>query len=82
MYNRCLILLHQFMYDNVLFVLQLCVLGLNRLGMTTNTSAENLICLQSIVFQTYTMTVIGQKQTMRGHLSYLNMRLKAYNMLK
>ena len=65
------------------FVLfQLCVLGLGSMGMITNNSAENFVCLQNIIFQNCFMIVCGQNQSMRGHLSLLNMRLKVCIVLK
>lgn len=63
-------------------LLQLCVSGLGRMDMIKNNSAGNYVCLQNIIFQNCFMIVCGQTQTMKGHLSLLNMRLKVCIILK
>jgi len=63
-------------------LLQLCVSGLGSMGMITNNSAGNSVCLQNIIFQNCFMIVGGHNQTMKGRLSRLNMRLKVCIVLK
>lgn len=65
---------------SVLF--QPCVLGLGSMGTVTNDSAGSFACLQNIIFQNCFMIACGQTQTLRGHLSRLNMRLKVCIILK
>jgi len=62
--------------------LQLCVSGLGSMDMIKNSSAGNFVCLQNIIFQNCFMIVCGQNQSMKGHLSLLNMRLKVCVILK
>jgi hypothetical protein len=63
-------------------LLQLCVSGLGSMGMKTDNSAGNFMCLQNIIFQNCFMIVCGQNQSMKGHLSLLNMRPEVCIILK
>jgi hypothetical protein len=52
------------------------------MDITVNTSAENFMCLQNMMFGNFSMIVDGQNQNMKGHRSLLNLKLETYKILK
>jgi hypothetical protein len=66
--------------NSVLF--QLCVSGLDSMGIITHSSAGNFVCHQNMILQNCFMIVGGQIPAMRGHISLLSMRLKVFIVLK